>query len=116
MEEKKPEKSTTEEFLEAMKEKKNRKFILRLFVTGITPRSIDAVEEVRKLCEEHLKGRYELEVIDLYTQPQAASTNQIIAAPTLIKLLPLPVRKIVGDMTEKEKLLAGLDIQVQDQE
>lgn len=116
MEEKKPEKNITEEFLEAIKQKKNRKFILRLFITGITPRSIDAVEEVRKLCEEHLKGHYELEVIDLYTQPQAASTNQIIAAPTLIKLLPLPVRKIVGDMTEKEKLLAGLDIQVQDQE
>ena len=116
MEEKKPEKSTTEEFLEAIQKNKNRKFILRLFITGITPRSVDAVKEVRKLCEEYLKGRYELEVIDLYTQPQAASTNQIVAAPTLIKLLPLPVRKIVGDMTEKEKLLAGLDIQVQDQE
>ena len=107
-------KTTTEEFEEALKKGKQQKFVLRLFVTGITPRSLEAIEEVRKLCEEYMKGRYELEIIDLYKQPQAAQKDQVFAAPTLVKLLPLPVRKIVGSMTRKEKLLAGLDIQIQE--
>ncbi|KMQ49518.1 circadian clock protein KaiB [Chitinispirillum alkaliphilum] len=104
--------STTEEFEEAIKNEDKRRFTLRLFVTGITPKSIEAINQVRSLCEEHLKGRYELEVIDLYKQPKEARTDQIFAAPTLVKLLPLPVRKIVGDMTKEEKLLAGLDIEI----
>lgn len=108
----KKQKSTTEEFEEALKQGENRKFVLRLFVTGITPRSLEAIDEVRRLCEEHLKGRYELQVVDIYKQPQAAQQDQVFAAPTLVKLLPLPVRKIVGDMTRKERLLAGLDIKV----
>jgi circadian clock protein KaiB len=105
-------KSSTEEFEEALYQKDNRKYQLRLFVTGVTPRSLEAIENVRHLCEENLRGRYELEVIDLYKEPQAAGENQIVAAPTLIKLLPNPVRKFIGDITE-EKLLAGLEIRVQ---
>jgi circadian clock protein KaiB len=103
--------SSTRQFEDALK-KGGQKFVLRLFVTGLTSRSLDAVEEVRKLCEEHLKGRYELEIIDLYKQPSAAVKDQVFAAPTLVRLLPKPVRKVVGDMTKKEKLLAGLEIQI----
>jgi circadian clock protein KaiB len=102
----------TREFEEALKEGDQRKFVLRLFVTGITPRSLEAIEEVRKLCEQYLKGRYELETIDIYKHPQSAQNDQIFAAPTLVRLLPQPVRKIVGDMTKIEKVLAGLDIQI----
>lgn len=105
-------KYSTEEFEEALKKKVDQKFVLRLFITGITPRSLEAIEKVRELCEEHLKGRYKLEIIDLYKQPDKARTNQVFAAPTLVRLLPLPVRKVIGDMTEKEKLLSGLDIEI----
>jgi circadian clock protein KaiB len=105
-------KTTTEEFEEALIKRDKSKFVFRLYVTGITPRSLEAIEKIRDLCEEHLKGRYDLEVIDIYKQPKAAQKDQIFAAPTLVKLLPLPVRKIVGDMTKEEKLLAGLDIQI----
>jgi circadian clock protein KaiB len=104
-------KSAAEEFEEALSQKDNRKYLLRLFVTGITPRSLEAIEKVRNLCEDHLRGRYELEVIDLYKDPKAAGENQVVAAPTLVKLLPTPVRKFIGNITE-EKLLAGLEIRV----
>jgi circadian clock protein KaiB len=107
----KPEKSTTREFEEALKNDQ-RKFVLRLFITGLTPRSREAIEEVRKLCEEYLKGRYELEIIDIYKEPTTVKEDQIFAAPTLVRLLPRPIRKVVGDMTKKEKLLSGLDIQI----
>ena len=109
---KKQTKTATQEFEDALKKGDTRKFILRLFVTGITPRSLEAIDEVRRMCEEHLKGRYELEVVDIYQQPGAAKEGQVFAAPTLVRLLPQPVRKIVGDMTKKERLLAGLDIKV----
>jgi circadian clock protein KaiB len=108
----KRQKSTTEQFEEAIRQQDERKFVLRLFVTGITPKSLEAIDQVRKLCEEHLKGRYDLEVIDIYKEPLTAKKDQIFAAPTLIKLLPLPIRKFVGDMTREEKILAGLDIQI----
>ena len=86
------------------------RYVLRLYVTGMTPRSIRAVNNVRAICEEHLQGRYELEVIDIYQQPSLAKGEQIIAAPTLIKRLPLPLRKIIGDMSSTEKVLLGLDL------
>jgi circadian clock protein KaiB len=85
-------------------------YVLRLYVTGMTPKSINAIENIRKICEENLKGRYELEVIDLYQQPEYAKKEQILAAPTLIKKLPLPLRKFIGDMSNKEKILVGLDL------
>ncbi len=85
-------------------------YILRLYVTGLTPRSTLAIDNVRKICEEHLAGRYELEVIDLYQQPGLAKGEQIIAAPTLIKTLPLPLRRLIGDMSDTEKFLIGMDL------
>ena len=88
----------------------NERYVLRLYITGTTPQSVRAIANVKKLCEEHLSGRYELEVIDLYQQPQLAQGEQIIAAPTLIKKLPLPLRRIIGDMSSAERVLVGLDL------
>jgi circadian clock protein KaiB len=85
-------------------------YLLRLFVTGNTHRSIRAVENIRRICEQHLKGRYDLEVIDLYQQPELAAREQLFAAPTLVKALPLPVRRMVGDMTDEGRVLSGLDL------
>jgi circadian clock protein KaiB len=75
------------------------------------PLSMRAVENVKNICEEHLQGRYELEVIDLYQQPHLAQGEQIIAVPTLIRKLPLPSRRVIGDMSKTERVLAGLDLQ-----
>jgi circadian clock protein KaiB len=94
----------------AVKKPKPEKYILRLYVTGITPRSSKAILNVKKICEEHLKGHYNLEVIDIYQRPQLARDEQILAAPTLIKKLPLPLRYLVGDLSDKEKVLLGLDL------
>ena len=86
------------------------KYILRLYVTGSTSRSIMAIKNLKEICEEYLEGRYELEMIDLYLKPSLAKGDQIIAAPTLIKESPLPFRRIIGDMSNKEKVLLGLDL------
>ena len=86
------------------------KYILRLYITGKTSRSVLALTNLKKICEEYLEGRYELEVIDLYQIPSLAKDEQIIAAPTLIKKLPLPFRRIIGDMSNIEKVLLGLDL------
>jgi circadian clock protein KaiB len=86
------------------------KYLLRLYITGSTARSVLAITNLKKICEEYLEGRYELEVIDLYQHPGLAKGEQIIAAPTLIKKLPLPFRRIIGDMSNKEKVLLGLDL------
>ena len=102
--------SHTAEFERAVREARTEKYVLRLYVTGMTPRSIRAVENVRAICEEHLQGRYDLEVIDIYQQPTLAAGEQIIAAPTLIKKLPLPLRKVIGDMSSTERVLLGLDL------
>ena len=88
------------------------KYHLRLFVTGQTPRSVKSVENLKRLCEKYLKGRYELEVIDIYQQPAMASENQIIAAPTLIKRLPLPLRRLVGDFSNQDRVMLGLDLRL----
>lgn len=85
-------------------------YVLRLYVTGSTPRSIRAIENMRLICEEHLQGRYELEVVDVYQQPELAVGQQIIAAPTLVKLLPAPLRRMIGDLSDREKVLAGLNL------
>jgi circadian clock protein KaiB len=94
----------------ASREPATERYVLRLYVTGMTPKSIRAVENVRTICEQHLQGRYDLEVIDIYQQPTLAKGEQIIAAPTLIKKLPLPLRKVIGDMSSTERVLLGLDI------
>ena len=86
------------------------KYILRLYVTGSSMRSLRAISNLKKLCEEHLPNDYDLEVIDIYKNPRLARDEQIVAAPTLIKQLPRPLRRFVGDMSNTEKLLVGLDL------
>ena len=86
-------------------------YILRLFVTGTTARSATAIANLHRICEERLKGEYDLEVIDLYQHPEAAKVNQIVAAPTLLKVLPLPLRRIIGNLADEERVLAGLDLE-----
>lgn len=86
-------------------------YSLRLYISGSTPRSTRAVANVRNLCEEHLRGRYDLEVIDIYQQPEHAVFAQIIAAPTLIKQLPLPLRRFIGNLADRKKMLVALNIQ-----
>jgi len=86
------------------------RFVLRLYVAGITPRSTEAIATVTAICEEHLAGRCELEIVDIYQRPTLARGEQIIAAPTLIRALPLPLRRLIGDMSCKERLLVGLDL------
>ena len=85
-------------------------YVLRLYVTGMTARSARAVKNLQSICDEYLEGRYDLEVIDIYQQPVLAKGEQIIAAPTLIKKLPLPMRRIIGDMSNRERVLLGLDL------
>ena len=85
-------------------------YVLRLYVTGMTPRSTEAFATIKALCEERLQGRYELEVIDIYQHPQLAIDEQIIAVPTLVKMLPVPLRRLVGDLSNKERVLLGLDL------
>jgi circadian clock protein KaiB len=103
-------KSATEEFDETAADLGHDKYMLRLFITGSTARSVLAISNLKKICEEYLEGQYELEVIDLYKNPLLAKEEQIIAAPTLIKKLPLPFRRIIGDMSNEEKVLVGLDL------
>jgi circadian clock protein KaiB len=88
----------------------DERYVLRLYVTGMTPRSERAVKNLRAICDEYLEGRYDLEVIDIYQQPLLTKGEQIIAAPTLIKKLPLPVRRIIGDMSNRERVLVGLHL------
>jgi circadian clock protein KaiB len=104
------ESDSTEEFSKSLELSGKEKYVLRLYVTGMTPKSLHAIENIRKICEENLQGRFELEVVDVYQHPEFARTEQIIAAPTLIKKLPLPLRKFIGDMSDKEKILIGLNI------
>ena|ERR1700730_5744276 len=86
------------------------KYILRLFVTGILPNSARAIANIKAICELYLKGRYELEIIDIYQQPSLALTEKIIAIPVLIKKLPLPEERLIGDLSNVEKVLKGLRI------
>jgi KaiB domain. len=103
-------KTSTEEFEKAAARRDRTKYVLRLYVTGMTPKSTRAIANVRKLCEKHLEGCYELDVIDIYQQPKLAKGEQIIATPTLIKKLPLPLRKLIGDMSDTERFLVGIDL------
>lgn len=86
-------------------------YVLRLYVAGINRRSTAAIQSIKEICEEHLKGRYDLEIIDLYQQPTLAKGEQILAAPTLIKKLPVPLRRFIGDLADRERILVGLDLQ-----
>ena len=103
--------SATEVFEDALKGKalKRARYILRLYVTGSSAKSLQAVHNLKKICEEHLPD-YDLEVIDIYENPSAARDEQIIAAPTLVKKLPKPLRRFVGDLSDTKKILVGLDV------
>lgn len=101
---------STEEFENEIKKKVEEKYILRLYVTGTTEKSLQAIKNLKRICEEELKGRYTLEVIDLYKHPELAKADQIIAVPTLLKKLPPPLRRIVGTLSDKEKCLLGLNL------
>jgi circadian clock protein KaiB len=85
-------------------------YVLRLFITGTTSRSSRAIANLRRVCEERLHGEYDLEVVDIYQHPAAAQEYQILAAPTLVKMLPLPLRRIIGDLANEERVLAGLGL------
>jgi circadian clock protein KaiB len=112
MQEKKAEEQSdaTADFEHALEKKKTEQYVLRLYIAGNNFRSQTAVENVKKICEEYLQGRYELEVIDIYQDQSKNLVDLVLAAPTLIKKLPLPLRRLIGDMTRKEKVLIGLDI------
>jgi len=103
-------KDTTERFERALRDLDERQYVLRLYVVGATGASQRAIANLREICELELAGRYELEVIDIYQQPALAEGEQIIAAPTLIKQLPPPVRQLVGDMSDRDHVLLGLDL------
>lgn len=99
---------------EKLLKKNSRKehYSLSLYVTGTTARSVKAVANIRALCEEFLPGKYDLEVIDIYQQPAETINAQIIAAPTLIKKLPKPLKRLIGDLSEREKVIVGLNLSV----
>jgi circadian clock protein KaiB len=103
-------KDKSEAFDKALRSDDRSTYMLKLYVTGTTPRSMRAIDNIKKICEEHLKGRYRLEVIDIYQQPELAAKEQLVVAPTLIRKLPLPLRTFIGDLSETEKILVGLDL------
>jgi len=105
-----PLRDSTGKFEMALQQTEQGNYVLRLYVSGMTPNSLKAIENVRKICAEHLEGRYQLEIIDIYQQPIFAKEGQIIAAPTLVKELPPPLRKFIGDLSQTEKILLGLDV------
>jgi len=102
--------TVTEALEAASRDAREQHYTLRLYVAGLTPRSQEALRTVTTICEERLAGRYDLEVIDIYQQPVLAKGEQIIAVPTLIKKLPLPLRKMIGSMVDMDKVLVGLDL------
>ena len=85
-------------------------FVLRLYIAGQTPKSVAAIDNLKKICEEHLAGRYKIEVVDLLENPQLARGDQILAVPTLVRKLPAPMRKVIGDLSNTERVLIGLDL------
>jgi circadian clock protein KaiB len=99
------------EFEELLREAAHQvRYVLRLYVTGATDRSSRAISNIRWICEHHLKGRYDLRVVDIYQQPALAKTYEIIAAPTLVKSEPLPPKRLIGDFSDRERLVAGLGL------
>ena len=102
---------TTRAFESAIKNRPRDLYILHLYVAGMNSKSLQAVENIKRVCEEYLSGRYQLDVIDIYQQPILAKNGQIVAAPTLIKELPLPLRKLIGSMSDTKRVLVGMDVQ-----
>jgi circadian clock protein KaiB len=106
----KEKRSSIVNFATRIRERAAEKYVLRLYIAGTTPRSSRAVANIRDICEHNLNGRYELEVIDIYQKPALAQGEQIIAAPTLVKQLPLPLRRFIGDLSDTERILVGMDL------
>lgn len=100
--------SAIDSLAQASTSSKNDTYLLRLYVSGQTTRSVRAIENLKQLCEDYLTGRYEIEIIDVYQQPERLKDEQIIAVPTLIRKLPLPVRKVIGDLSDTGRVLVGL--------
>ena len=89
---------------------RRKRYVLSLYITGATPRSLQALANIKRICEDNLKDDYELKVIDIYQEPQLAEDEQIIATPTLIKCLPAPLRRLIGDFSDTNRVLLGLDL------
>jgi len=103
-------KSATTAFEQSLAKPGRPRYRLRLYVAGMTPRSAHSITNIKEICEVYLKGRYDLQVIDIYQQPVLAEGDQIIAVPTLIKKLPLPLRRLIGDLSDRHRVLIGLDL------
>jgi circadian clock protein KaiB len=95
--------------------KRSARYALRLYITGQTPRSLQSVENLRALCDKYIPNQFDLEVVDIYQQPAMAAAGQIIAAPTLIKSMPLPLRRLVGDFSDQNRVILGLDIKLDEE-
>lgn len=108
--------SLARQFDEALRVHASDRYVLQLYVTGATPRSIRAIQDITRICQEHLAGRFELEVIDIYQQPERLEREQLVALPTLVKQLPLPIRRLIGDMSTDERVLIGLGLRRRDDE
>lgn len=105
------------EFLDVERNKSGKRvYVLKLFVSGMTPNSMRAIRNIREICRNHLKDDYQLEIVDIYQQPELGRREQIVAAPTLVKKLPAPLRKFIGDLSDTEKIVVGLDVISKDQE
>ena len=96
--------------------KRSARYALRLYITGQTPRSLQSVENLRALCDKYIPNQFDLEVVDIYQQPAMAAAGQIIAAPTLIKSMPLPLRRLVGDFSDQNRVILGLDIKLDEEQ
>lgn len=107
-------KDSTAAFEEALARTGDVKYVLRLYVAGMGPKSVKAIDNIKRICEEYLPGKYQLEVIDIYQYPIFAKDGQIVAAPTLIKELPPPLRKLIGSMSDTERVLVGMDLKFKD--
>jgi circadian clock protein KaiB len=101
---------STDEMEEALRESSTTRYLLRLYVVGDSPKTRTAIANLQDLCEKRLKGRYQLDVIDISKNPQVAISEQIVAIPTLVKVLPLPIRRIIGDLSKPQRVIVGLDL------
>jgi len=104
-------KDSFEEFEQASKERSKERYVLRLYVSGMTKRSLEAIENLKRICDEKLSGCYALEVIDIGQQPDSVTKEDIIATPTLIKELPKPIRRIIGDLSDRGRIIVALNLQ-----
>ena len=102
--------SATEAMEQALERQGKEKYVLKLYITGMTSRSQQALRNIKKICQERLGDNYELEVVDIYQQPSLARGDQIVAVPTLIKKLPAPLRRLIGDLSQEERIILGLDL------